>query len=121
MGMSRLPLVLACFGLAVSLTLWSVPGLVAASSVGSFFAGAGSGPNLAQRVGLQPDASLKDALVGLMGAEAEAMQVAGVAIENPHSPDLGARADTAGDSVLEAVRGYIIAFEKFTNHPLPRF
>ncbi len=118
--MSRLPLVFACFGLVLSLVLWSVPGLVAASG---FVSLVGASGGLVEQVGSTDAdaASLKDALVGLMGAEVEAMQVAGVAIENPHTPNLGARADAAGNHVVVAVHQYVVAFEKLTSHPLPRF
>ena len=55
------------------------------------------------------DPSMPDALVGLIGAEAEAIEVAGVAIQGPTTPDLGPRADRPGARVLQAVQAYVCA------------
>ena len=102
---------MASVGLAVSLLLWSVPGLVAASGAVQRLWPT-DGANLAERLGLEgrgATPSVQDALIGLMGAEAEAMEVAGVAIENPHAPRLAERADRASERVLDAVRAHIEA------------
>jgi hypothetical protein len=111
--MLRTSIVLASLGLALNLMLWSVPGLVAASSAVQFLRPSDP-PDLAVRMTLSADTartpSLQDALIGLVGAEVEAMQVAGVAIENPHTPNLAERADAAGNRVLDAVYAYIRAF-----------
>jgi hypothetical protein len=118
--MPRVSMLLASFGLAFNVLLWSVPALVAASSVGQLVAP--SAPNLAERLpGQGGTKSLLDALIGLMGAESEAMQVAGAAIQDPRAPHLAERADAAGGRVLDAVKTYIQTFERVTNHPLPRF
>jgi hypothetical protein len=104
--MPRVSILLASLGLAFSVLLWSVPGLVAASGALQFVF-PHDAPNLAERLQGQGQPSIMDALVGLMGAEAEAMQVAGVAIENPRTPRLAERADQASARVLAAVRTYI--------------
>jgi len=118
--MSRVSIGLASLGMAFNLLLWSVPALVAASNVGQLVAP--SAPNLAEQLpGTGQQKSLQDALIGPMGAEAEAMQVAGAAIQDPYTPHLSERANTSGTRVLQAVQDYVKAFEKLTNKPLPRF
>jgi hypothetical protein len=93
-------MVLATLGLALNVLLWSVPGFVAASGAAQ---SAHRGPNSRPSVPV--------AMVGLLGAELDAVRVAGVAIENPRSPHLGETADRAGGRVLAAVRVYVAAFE----------
>jgi hypothetical protein len=121
--MPRVSLLLASLGLALNVLLWSVPGLVTASAAVQLLLPI-EPPNLLERLAQpahrQAAPSLQDALVGLMGAEVEAMQVAGIAIENPRASRLAERADAAGNRVREAVLTYIRAFERITNHPLPR-
>ncbi|HEY3062486.1 MAG TPA: hypothetical protein VGL99_26230 [Chloroflexota bacterium] len=111
--MPRFGILVASFGLAVRLLLWSVPGLVAASGAVQLL-WPSDDPNPAERLRLEKRAappSVQDALVGLIGAEVEAMEVAGVAIENPHTPRLAERADSAGERVLLAVRTYVRAVQ----------
>ena len=48
-----------------------------------------------------------DAFVQLIGAEVEAMTVAGQALQQPDRPDLGPRANHASARVLQSVRTYI--------------
>jgi hypothetical protein len=98
--MPSIPILLATFGLAVNVLLWSVPGLVAASAAAPF---ALRSPG--------PRPSVPDALVGLLSAELEAVQIAGLAIEHPSTPRLGERADQAGARVHDAVRRYSAAVQ----------
>jgi hypothetical protein len=109
--MVRGSILLAVFGLVLNAFLWSVPALVAASGAAQVALGDRAVP-LAQTlsmVGRQAGetAKLQDALLGLIGAEAQALEVAGVAIENPHTPGLGQRANEAGNRVIEAANTYI--------------
>jgi hypothetical protein len=98
--MPSIPILLATLGLALNVLLWSVPGLVAASAAVPFSL---------RSPGPRP--SIPDALVNLLSAELEAVQVAGVAIENPSTPRLGERADQAGGRVHDAVRRYVAAVQ----------
>ena len=87
--MVRVTVLLATLGLAINVILWSVPGLVAARGMARV-ASPDLAPNLAEalraaRAEAGPTPSLKDALIGLLGAEAEALEVAGAAIQNPRS------------------------------------
>ena len=91
--MSRLFLLCATFGLAFSRALWSVPSVVAA----------------------QPS-SVHDALVGLIGAEVDAMLIASLAIEQPRTPRLGERATAASARVLDAVHDYVTAVQASVQH-----
>jgi hypothetical protein len=93
-------MLLATLGIALNVLLWSVPGFVAASGAAQFAQGT---PH--------PRPSVPDALVGLLGAELEAIQIAGVAIENPRTPRLSERADHAGGRVLEAIKRYVAAVQ----------
>jgi hypothetical protein len=111
--MVRVTVLLATLGLAINVFLWSVPGLVAARGMARV-ASPDLAPNLAEalraaRAEAGPTPSLKDALIGLLGAEAEALEVAGAAIQNPRTPDLGPRADRAGNRVIDAARTYVRA------------
>jgi hypothetical protein len=109
--MLRGPLIMATFGLAFSAMLWIVPAMVAASAAPHLFA-PNIAPTLAQvlataerTAGLTP--SLPDALMQLIGAESEALEVAGLGLQQPRPADLAARADHASARVLDAVRTYI--------------
>jgi hypothetical protein len=112
--MFRTSILLATLGLALNMLVWSVPGLVLASGIAQF-ALAGDGPTLVQRLTANHSPTARPtvpaALVGLLGAELEAIQVAGVAIERPSTPRLAEKADQAGGRVLEAVRVYSAAFQ----------
>jgi hypothetical protein len=107
--MPRVSIVLASLGLALNLVLWSVPSLFASSSALQYALN-GHQPSLAAQVTTHPllaGSNPRDALVRLIDAEVEAMQVAGLAIQEPQAPDLGPRADAAGARVLEAVASYV--------------
>jgi hypothetical protein len=111
--MLRGPIFLATLGLAVNVLLWSVP---AQAAVGAL-------PHLlfAQALPAFPQAlasaersagqapSLPNALMVLIGAESEALEVAGLGLKQPTPPDLGPRADRAGARVLDAVVIYVRA------------
>jgi hypothetical protein len=109
--MVRGSILFAMFGLVLNAFLWSVPALVAASGAAQIALGdrAVSLAETLSRVSRQAGETpkLQDALLGLIGAEAEALEVAGVAIQNPHTPDLAARANEAGARVLEATQTYV--------------
>jgi hypothetical protein len=106
----RFPMLMATFGLAVNMLLWSVPVLVVTSAVPHAVLPE-SAPTLASVLAsleraAAPDPSLPDALVQLIGAEAEALQVAGAALRQPTSADLAATAGAAGARVLLAMTTY---------------
>jgi hypothetical protein len=111
--MPRAPLLLASFGLALNVMLWCVPGMVAASALPHAFV-PDSMPTLAAALaraerdtGDTP--SVPDALLRLIGAESEALQVAGLGLQQPAPADLAARANHAGQGVLAAVNTYVAA------------
>ena len=125
--MPRIPLLMASLGLAVNVLLWSVPLLVAGSALpaalppalGSAVGPAlgadhalGDTPSLSEALasaerGAGPVPGVPDAFVQLVGAEAEAMTVAGQALQQPDRPDLGPRATHAGARVEQAMHTYI--------------
>jgi hypothetical protein len=105
------PLLFASFGLALNVVLWSVPGMVGASAL-PHLVFPDNAPTLAQALasaergaGVTP--SLPDALMLLIGAESEALQVAGMGLQQPTPADLAPRANQAGARVLDAVRTYV--------------
>src|SRR5205085_4915091 len=51
--------------------------------------------------------SLPEALINLIGAEAEALHVAGLGLQQPTPADLASRANHAGARVLDAVTIYV--------------
>ena len=110
--MPRVSILLASRGLAFNVQLRSVPSLVAASGALQHVL-PGLRRSLGQRIGDLPTASAnpRDALIGLIDAETEALQVARVAIENPYTPALGEHADAAGGRVLRAVTVYLRAVQ----------
>jgi hypothetical protein len=121
--MLRVPLLLASVGLAWNLMLWSVPALVLAAGIPHALdpRAPGLGARLGgieQSAGSQP--SLPDALVRLIGAEAEALQVAADGLQQPPPPTLARQADQAGADVLSAVRGYIVAAATVLDHAANR-
>jgi len=95
--MPSLLILLATLGLAVNILFWSVPAFVAAA------------PFAHRAPTTRP--SVPVALVGLLSAELEAVQVAGVAIEHPSTPNLGQRADQAGARVHDPVIRVVRRFE----------
>ena len=104
---------LATFGLTVNVLMWGVPAFVAASALPRVFL-ADRAPELADALATAERSSrstpgITDALVNLVGAESEAMQVASMGLHQPPPPDLAARADHAGNRVLEAVSVYVRA------------
>jgi len=105
------PLVLASFGLALNLFVWGVPGMVAASGAAHLLLPAQT-PSLSQALGslertAGPTPSLPDALIQLIGAESEALQVAGDGLTQPAPEDLVPRANAAGTRVLDAATTYV--------------
>lgn len=78
--------------------------MVAAGSAVRFIA---PEPNRGPMQTNQQRHNLLDALVVLIGAESEALQVAGDALQQPTPPDLAPRANAAGDRVEDAVKTYI--------------
>ena len=117
--MRKGPLWLATFGLALNFVLWGVPGMVMASGI-AHLALPDTTPTLSQAlrqvdVGSGPTPSLLDGLVQLIGAESEALQVAGMGLQQPTPEDLAPRANTAGEHGLTAVRTSIRAAQALTN------
>jgi hypothetical protein len=114
------PLMFASFGLALNVVLWSVPGMIVASAVPRLIL-QDKAPTLAQALasaerlaGNTP--SLPDALLQLVGAESEALEVAGMGLRQPTPPDLASRADHAGNRVLEAVAAYVRSAQAMLDH-----
>ncbi len=112
------PLLLATFGLAFNLFLWGIPGMIGAAGIAHALFPA-STPTLAESLGtLERNAgvtpSLPDALVQLIGAEVEAMHVAGDGLQQPTPEDLVPRANHASGRVLDAVQVYIQAARAIT-------
>jgi hypothetical protein len=111
---------MATFGLAINLMLWSVPLTVGAAGLPHALFPT-SMPDLAQVLDAAqrtsgPSTNLLDALVQLVGAESEALQVAGIALQQPLPADIAPRADAAGLRVREAVVAYVRAFEALHSH-----
>ena len=112
---------MASLGLALNLMLWSVPALVGASAVPHLVL-PNTAPTLAETLaavenksGVTP--SLPEALVQLIGAEAEALQVAGQGLQQPLPDDLAAKANHAGVRVLQAVTTYVRSANAVFNRP----
>jgi hypothetical protein len=104
-------IVASTLGIAANLTLWSVPLLVGASAVPTLLS-PHNAPTLAQALtsaehnaGQTP--GLLDGLTQLIGAESEALDVAGAGLAQPTSVDLGPRAEHASGRVLDAVSTYV--------------
>jgi hypothetical protein len=108
--MFRLPLLLAGFGLAIEVMLWSLPGLAAASGLPRPVGQERAIPlyTSLQRAQdeLPSDAPFPSALVALLSAEAEALHVAAEGLRQPPPEDLSAQATHAGLRVESAVRTY---------------
>ncbi|MBV8719531.1 MAG: hypothetical protein JO318_09020 [Chloroflexi bacterium] len=114
--MPKGPLMLASFGLAVNVFLWGVPGMVAAAGASHLVL-----PNYTLSIsegltGLEqtsgPTPSLEDALMKLIGAESDALQVAGAGLQQPTPPDMASRANAAGVQVEDAVLTYVRAAQQ---------
>jgi hypothetical protein len=111
--MPKGPIALASFGLALNLFLWGGPGMIAASGAAHLVVP--GAPSLSQALrtlelrtsGTTP--SLYESLLKLIGAESEALQVAGAALQQPTPADIGPRANAAGAQVEDAARSYIHA------------
>ena len=112
------PLVLASFGLGLNLFLWGIPGRVAASSAAhAVFPNAT--PTQSQTlsaVDSASDKSLYTALATLIGAESEALQVAGDGLQQPTPADLASRANAAGAHVEDAAASYMRAAQAIFSH-----
>jgi hypothetical protein len=106
---------MATLGLACNIILWSVPVLVSAAALphALFPAHAPTSARVlataTRSSGQAP--SLPDAFVHLIGAESEALEVAGLALQQPLPRDLAPRADAAGSRVLAAISVYVRAAE----------
>jgi hypothetical protein len=77
-------------------------------------------PTLAQALASAESAagrtvSLPEALLQLVGAESEALEVAGMGLQQPIPPDLASRADHAGARVLGAVSTYVRSAQAVLN------
>ena len=112
---------MASCGLALNVLLWSVPAMVGASAVPRLILPNGA-PTLGEvlaaaeaKAGITP--SLPDALLQLIGAEAEALQVAADGLRQPTPGDLAPRANHAGDRVLQAVTTYARSANGIFNRP----
>jgi len=111
---------LATLGLTINLFLWSVPAFVAASALPHVIS-PDRAPELAQALATAERSAgatpgITDALLSLIGAESEAMQVAGMGLTQPPPPDLAVRADHAGNRVLDAVTVYVHAVAAVVDH-----
>jgi hypothetical protein len=111
--MLRGPIALASFGLVLNLFLWGVPGIVGASGAAHLVLPA-EVPGISQALGAlgtNPNSSpgIYDALLKLIGAESEALQIAGEALEQPAPSNIAPRANAASTRVEYAVRTYIQA------------
>lgn len=97
----------------MNVVLWSVPVVVAGTALpGALFPD--TAPTLSAALataerGAPSTPSVLDALLQLVGAESEALKIAGLAIQQPARPDLGVRANAAGEQVLDAVSTYVRA------------
>jgi hypothetical protein len=101
---------MAALGLAFNVILWSLPALVGAAALphAIFSAAPRSSEVLsAAERAAGPTPSLFDALTQLIGAEAEALEVTGLALQQPIPLDLAPRADHAGARVISAITTYI--------------
>jgi hypothetical protein len=111
---------MATAGLAINLMLWGVPGMVGASALPHLIA-PDRAPTLAQTLfnaerssGQTP--SVPDALMQLIGAEAEALQIAAAALQQPTPADLAPRANAVGARVLDAVTSYARSAQAALDH-----
>jgi hypothetical protein len=102
---------LAALGLAFNVMLWSLPALVGGAALPHALF-----PNSAPRASealtaaersAGPRPGLFDALTQLIGAEVEALEVAGLGLQQPTPPELAPRANHAGARVMEAISTYI--------------
>jgi hypothetical protein len=111
---------MATLGLAVNFVLWSVPLTVGAAGLPhALFPN--SMPDLARLLAAAPRTegptpNLMNALTQLIGAESEALQVAGEALQQPLPLDIAPRADHAGLRVREAVTTYVRSAQAIVDH-----
>jgi hypothetical protein len=117
--MPKGPLLLASLGLALSLFLRGVPAMVAAADAAHLVL-PNNTPTISQALdslernsGQTP--SLEDALIKLIGAESEALQVAGEGLQQPAPNDLAPRANAAGARVEDAAATYARAAQALLN------
>ena len=106
---------MATLRLALNLALWSVPPLVGTSALAHFVAPDTVPPLPEVLAAAEPTAgpvpSLPDALIQLIGAESEALEVAWTALQpGPTPDDLATRANHAAARVLDAARNSFKAF-----------
>lgn len=113
-AMLRFPLVMATIGLAIQCVLWSVPATLGAATLPHQLASdiPGLGTLLsANHSDTSARVGVRDALVGLIGAEVDALQVAQIALR-PNAPaDLGLRASRAGEQVQDSALTYVRVVE----------
>jgi hypothetical protein len=112
------PMVLASVGLGLNLVVWGIPGMLAASGAQHLLP---STSGLVETLGsleryAGPTPSLPEAFVQLIGAESEALHVAGSALQQPTPADLSPRATAAGTRVQAAVGTYIRSAQVLINH-----
>src|SRR4051794_19800411 len=119
--MLRLPLLLAAFGLAIEMTLWSLPGLAAATGLPRLVGQERDIPlyTSLQRVqgDLPSDVPVPVALTALMGAETEALHIAADGLRQPPPEDLARQATHAGLRVASAARTYMGSVQSVLRHP----
>jgi hypothetical protein len=108
----RVPLLMATFGLAINAVVWSVPLTVAATGLPHALL-PDQTPAPAEVLRSLPHdpstTSVREALLRLIGAESEALRVAGAALQQPLPGDIGPQADHAGREVHSAATEYIRA------------
>jgi hypothetical protein len=114
---------MATLGLALNLLLWSVPAALGAAALPhALFPN--DTPDLASTLSGAPGTpgatpSLLEALVQLVGAESDALQVAGLGLQQPAAPDLAPRANDAGTRVLDSARTYVLAAQALVDQITP--
>jgi hypothetical protein len=111
--MLKAPMVLALFGLSLNMLLWGVPGVVATSAAAHYvLPQARSFSDSLQHISGSPP--ITAALAQLVGAESDALQVAGEALQQPTPSDLAPRANAAGAHVATALQKYVSAVQELT-------
>lgn len=112
--MFRFPLLIATVGLAIQCVLWSAPATPGATGLSHQLVAdvPGVGTLLsATRVDISARVGIRDALTGLIGAEVDALQVAGAALHPGPPADLAMRATRAGDQLHDAGLAYVRVIE----------
>jgi hypothetical protein len=114
--MPKAPLLLATFGLALNMVLWGVPGMVAtAAAAHALLPETPTLSDALQQTGKQSPA-ITTSLVQLIGAESEALKVAGDALQQPTPENLAPRANAAGGHVETALQNYVTAVQSLLKH-----